>query len=186
MMWATRRQLSGVVKNCWPAICWVAKTSHRRNSARSRPSGWRAMPPVTSAWALITRQSAKRGVSSGPIDRLHEGRRIERQEQAGALEVGGDDAGDVGAELGVLAGADEIRQRDRQRLDVAARHVDRRSSRSAGCGEGRRDERHGEAGRPPGGCGGEWRRSRASLAFWHSSLLLSHRLSRRPFRPDRR
>ena len=59
-----RRQLSGVVKYCLPSSCWPANTSHRRNSAFSRPSGCLVMRPVTSACALITRQSAKRGTAS--------------------------------------------------------------------------------------------------------------------------
>ena len=36
-------------------------TSHSRNSATTRPSGARPARPTTSAWALITRQSWKRG-----------------------------------------------------------------------------------------------------------------------------
>src|SRR5215469_8188987 len=63
MIWATRRQLSGVVKYCCPINCPPANTSQRRNSALSRPSGCRVSRPVTRAWALMARQSANRGVS---------------------------------------------------------------------------------------------------------------------------
>src|ERR1700722_9871525 len=64
MMWAMRRQLSGVVKYCWPASCWPAATSHSRNSALRRPSGCRVTRPVTSACALMVRQSGNRGTAS--------------------------------------------------------------------------------------------------------------------------
>src|SRR5580700_2974782 len=66
MIWAMRRQLSGVVKYCWPASCWPASTSHSRNSAFSRPSLWRVMRPVTSACALMVRQLGKFGTLSTP------------------------------------------------------------------------------------------------------------------------
>src|SRR3569832_349599 len=64
MMWPMRRQLSCVVKYCLPSSCCPANTSQRRNSALRRPSPWRVMRPVTSACALIVRQSAKRGTAS--------------------------------------------------------------------------------------------------------------------------
>src|SRR6185437_9300835 len=63
-MCAMRRQLSGVVKYCLPSSCWPANTSHSRNSAFRRPSPCLVMRPATSACALITRQSAKRGTAS--------------------------------------------------------------------------------------------------------------------------
>src|SRR5262249_15861706 len=63
-MCAMRRQLSGVVKYCLPSSCWPAATSHRRNSAFSLPSPWRVMRPVTSASALIARQSGNFGTLS--------------------------------------------------------------------------------------------------------------------------
>src|SRR3954447_20973267 len=56
MMCAIRRQYSGEVKYCWPISCCPEVTSHRRNSAFSRPSPWRVMRPVTSAWALMVFQ----------------------------------------------------------------------------------------------------------------------------------
>src|SRR3954471_10690987 len=56
MICAMRRQYSGDVKYCWPVSCWPAATSHRRNSAFSRPSGCRVMRPVTSACALMVFQ----------------------------------------------------------------------------------------------------------------------------------
>ncbi len=59
-----RRKLSGVVKYCWPLSWSPPSTSHSRNSALSRPSACRVMRPVTSAWALMARQSAKRGATS--------------------------------------------------------------------------------------------------------------------------
>src|SRR6185437_5678552 len=56
MMCAMRRQFSGVVKYCWPII-WVSpKTSQRRKSTRSLPSGCACTCPATSACALIARQ----------------------------------------------------------------------------------------------------------------------------------
>ena len=58
------RQLSEAVKYCWPASCCDCSTSHSRNSVLSRPSGCRVMRPVTSAWALMVRQSPKRGTVS--------------------------------------------------------------------------------------------------------------------------
>ena len=65
MMWATRRQLALLAKNCSPTSCCPAKVSHSRNSARRRPSASWVTRPVTSAWALITFQSSKRGATSG-------------------------------------------------------------------------------------------------------------------------
>src|SRR5438552_3681854 len=66
MMWATRLVLASLAKNCSPAICWPAKVSHSRYWARMRPSASLPTLPVTSACALITFQSSKRGVASGP------------------------------------------------------------------------------------------------------------------------
>ena len=63
-MCAIRRELSDVVKYCLPSSCWPANTSHKRNSAFSLPSVCLVMRPVTSACALMTRQSAKRGTVS--------------------------------------------------------------------------------------------------------------------------
>ncbi len=58
-------------------------------------------------------------------DLFDEGGRIDRREQPAALEVGGDDLGDVARHLDVaLRPADEIRHRDRHRLDIALRDVD--------------------------------------------------------------
>ena len=62
--------------------CWPANTSHSRNSAFSRPSVWRVMRPVTSACALIVRQSAKRGTASMVVIFSMIGGRIDRREQA--------------------------------------------------------------------------------------------------------
>ena len=67
-MWPTRRASLGLVKNCSPASCLPESTSQRRNSARNLPS---LLPilPTTRAWALIGRQSSKRGarVTSRPF-----------------------------------------------------------------------------------------------------------------------
>ena len=62
-----RRQFSGVVKNCKPAICSSATTSHKRNSTSKRPSLCCTARPVTKASALMTRQSPKRGRTLTPI-----------------------------------------------------------------------------------------------------------------------
>ena len=75
------------------------------------------MRPVTSACALITRQSAKARHRVGVGDLLDEGLRVDRREQAAALQIVGDDAGDVARDLGFGRRAgDEIGQRDRHRL----------------------------------------------------------------------
>ena len=63
-MCAMRRQYSGEVKYCWPASCWPAATSHRRNSAFRRPSLWRVTRPATSACALICFQFWNCGAAS--------------------------------------------------------------------------------------------------------------------------
>ena len=63
------------------------------------------------------RQSGKRGQRIEAGDLLDEGRRIDRREQAGAAQVGGDHLADAARDLGVARrAADEIRERDRQRL----------------------------------------------------------------------
>ena len=76
--------------------------------------------PVTSACALICRQSGKRGcIEIG--DLLDIGRLIDRREQARALQVGGDDLGDAARHGGIgQPRRREIRQRDRHRLDIAS------------------------------------------------------------------
>ena len=58
--------------------------------------------PVTSAWALICRQSAKRGSASMVEIFSMIGGLIDRREQAGALQVGGDDLAHVARRRGVL------------------------------------------------------------------------------------
>ena len=65
MMWATRREFALLAKNCSPTSCSPANVSHRRNSARRRPSLSWVTRPVTSACALMTFQSSKRGAASG-------------------------------------------------------------------------------------------------------------------------
>ena len=65
MMWPMRRASLGRAKNCSPASCLPANTSHNRNSAFSLPS-LAPMRPTTSACALTTRQSSKRGMLSVP------------------------------------------------------------------------------------------------------------------------
>ena len=75
------------------------------------------MRPVTSACALIARQSGKRGTASKLVIFSMIGGRIDRREQAGAAQVRGDDLRDVARDVGVARrAADEIRQRDRHRL----------------------------------------------------------------------
>ena len=66
-------------------------------------------------------------------DLLDVGRRIDRREQAGAAQVGGDDLRDAARGFGVARrAADEIRDRDRHRLHVALRDVEPQSARRAG------------------------------------------------------
>ena len=66
---------------------------------------------------------ARQSVDVG--DPLEIGLRIDRREQAGALQVGGDDLRDVARDLAIVRGAaDEVRNRDRDRLDVALGDVD--------------------------------------------------------------
>src|SRR5579883_2771030 len=64
MMWAIRRQYSGAVWYFWPASCWPETTSHRRNSASSRPSDCLVTRPTTSACALTVFQFWNCGASS--------------------------------------------------------------------------------------------------------------------------
>ena len=120
-----RRQLSGVVKYCLPSSCWPANTSHRRNSAFSRPSPCLVMRPVTSACALMTRQSAKRGTASELV--------IFSVKACGLIGANSPlrwrllamICGDVvrGVGFGRRAGQ-KIGQRDRHRLHVALGHVE--------------------------------------------------------------
>ncbi len=120
-----RRQFSGVVKYCCPACCWPANTSHSRNSVRSRPSPCRMTRPVTSACALIARQSAKVRDRFRIGDALDEGRRIDRRKQAGAAQIVGDDAGHIARDVAIgRRPPRKSGQRDRHRLHVALRHVE--------------------------------------------------------------
>ena len=66
--------------------------------------------------SLKLRRHARRRVLVG------EGLRVDRLEQARALEIGRQHLRDLRPDLTVAAG--EVRERDRQRLDVAARDVD--------------------------------------------------------------
>jgi hypothetical protein len=75
------------------------------------------------------------GVDGSPIGKARQrvdvrdpfdvGRLIDRREQTGALEIGGDHLGDVARDVAIVrTAADKIRNCDRDRLDVALRHVD--------------------------------------------------------------
>ena len=122
--------------------CWPANTSHSRNSAFSRPSPWRVMRPVTSACALIARQSGKRGTLSMLVIFSMIGRRIDRREQAAALQIVGDDLRDVARGVGIARrAADEIRHRDRHRLHIALRDVELEHCAAPGEGEQQRARR---------------------------------------------
>src|SRR5262249_46360240 len=58
-------------------------------------------------------------------DVLDEGLLIDRREEAGAFEIGGDDLRDVAPDLLLVGrGADHVRDGDRQGLDLAAGDVD--------------------------------------------------------------
>ena len=90
-----------------------------------RPSPVVVTLPETSACALSGRQLAKFGVTLGGTTGSMKAAGIDRREEAGALQVGGDHLRDVLAELVDAAGrADERRDRDRHRLDGALRDVD--------------------------------------------------------------
>ena len=86
MMWPMRRASFGRAKNCSPASCLPANTSHSLNSALSLPS-LAPMRPTTSAWALTTRQSSKRGTRIGADALLDEGRLVDRDEQSRGAQV---------------------------------------------------------------------------------------------------
>ena len=115
-----RRQYSGEVKYCWPASCWRGVTSHRRNSAFSRPS--RLARHAAGHQRLrvdgLPVLELRRDVD---VDRLSMiGGLVDRREQPAALEVVGDDLRHADADLVVGRRArDEIRDRDRQRREVA-------------------------------------------------------------------
>ncbi len=74
-------------------------TSHRRNSAFSRPSPCRVMRPVTSACALMVFQFWNCGAASMLMIFSMIGGLIDRREQSAALEVVGDDLGHADADL---------------------------------------------------------------------------------------
>ena len=162
-MWPTRRQLSGDVKNCWPASCVWLTGSQSRNSARTCPSGWRATLPTVSACAPIARQSAKARRGGDARVLLQEGGRLERAEEAGAGEVALDDAGDRAREVSVAL---EARHRDRQRIERALRDVE--LQRLGGRRRGRRDadgEGEGRAGAGDGGEQRHWQRHGTGALF---------------------
>ena len=93
-------------------------TSQRRNSAFSRPSPWRVMRPVTSAWALMVFQFWNCGGDVDIDDLFDEGGLIDRREQSAALEVVGDDLGDADADLAVRR---RSRRRNSESRSAAAR-----------------------------------------------------------------
>ncbi len=115
-----RRQLSGVVKYCWPASCWPASTSQSRNSAL-RPAV--ALPrDAPGDERLRVDRAPIREVRYGidARDLLDEGRGIDRSEQAAALQVGGNDLRHPARGVDIAScTADEIGNRDRHRLEIA-------------------------------------------------------------------
>ncbi len=128
-MCAIRRQYSGEVKYCWPVSCWAVLTSQRRNSAFRRPFALPRHAPGHQRLRidLLPALELRRDVDIG--NALDVGGLIDRREQPAALEIVGDDLGHAGADLGIGGRTrHEIRNRDRQRGDVAAGHRDARLS----------------------------------------------------------
>src|SRR6266852_1543919 len=117
MMWATRRQLSGVVKYCCPISCCPENTSHRRNSDLSRPSLWHVSRPVTSACVDdFPIREAWHGV--GVDDPFDVGGGIDRRELAGTPQICGDHLADAAREFAFgRAVAEKVGNGDRHRLD---------------------------------------------------------------------
>ena len=130
------RQFSWALVTASPTICCSAKTSQSRNSTRSLPSDWVSTMPLTSAWALITRQSAKRGMvrsESGVWMKAFLSIGLNRP---GALEIGRDHAGDIGARLRVIGLlAVEIGDGDRHRLHRRLGDVDAKLGPRGGGGK---------------------------------------------------
>ena len=117
-IWAMRRELLGSVTYCWPATCWPLVTSHRRNSVFSRPSGPLPGAPgddelrIDHAPGIHFRRHVR------VADLFDEARRIDRLQKYRALEIIGDDAGQRRPLLRI---ARKSRDRDRHRLELAAR-----------------------------------------------------------------
>ncbi len=120
-----RRQLSGVVKYCWPDCCWPANHVPEAE-LRAQPSV--ALPRHAAGNQRLRIDRApvrefRRDIGIGYLFDI--GGRIDRREQAGAAQVVGDDAGDVARHLGIRSGAaGEIRQGDRHRLNIALGDVE--------------------------------------------------------------
>ena len=120
-----RRQLSGVVKYCWPASCWPGEHVPQPEFGFEPAVALARDPPGRQRLRVDGAPIGKsrHGVNVG--DFFKKGRRIDRREQAAALEVAGDDLRNALRGF-VVAGraAEKIRDRDRHRLDVALRDVD--------------------------------------------------------------
>jgi hypothetical protein len=110
------------------------------------PAPWTM--PVTRAWALICRQSGKRGISRISSGRLDVGLPVDGLEQARVVEVGLDHLGDGEAALGVRRRvARERAHRDRHRLGRAAADVHAElGAGGSGRQEGARRSERGAAG----------------------------------------
>ena len=120
-----RRKLSGVEKYCWP-VSWVA--------AEHVPQPELGLDAAV-ALAGDAAGDQRLGVDGAPVgkarrhvgigDLFDEGGGIDRREQAAALEIRGDDLGNAARRFAVgRTAGEEIRQRDRQRLDIALVEVE--------------------------------------------------------------
>ena len=99
----------------------------------------------------------------GPLD---EGVLVDRLEQARALEIGGDDLGDVGAHRAVAARTDERGHRDRQRVGRTRRDVD---LELGACRCGSQHEQAEDQGEKAGAEGQQWLHGGQVLNIWLGS-----------------
>jgi len=143
---------------------------------------------VTSAWALMARQSGKRGDTSILTIRSMKAAGSIGANQTAAPQIGVDDLADIARILAIARRAgDEIRQRDRQRLHIALRDVEMQ-------------HRPGRADAEPraGGAGGtghedlaaaECRGRQDQIVFTHRRAVLNehcNKINRETCRGDRR
>ena len=111
-----------------------------------------------------------------PARLADEGGRIDRAEQARALQIAGDHLGDLSPDLRIRLGrAGEIDDRDRQRLHLAARDVHLQLGPGAGAGArpGNRQREHDGAGQGHGAAGRACNESAHSQQSFHRRTVAS-------------
>ena len=114
-----RRQFFGEVTNWKPSTCGLAIDVPQAELGPEPPVRLHDDLAGDQGLGLDRAPVAEGGLLIEIADLLDIGLGRQRAEKPGTIEIGGDDRGDVGAELALVGGRpDEARYGDRQRLDL--------------------------------------------------------------------